>query len=226
MERIDIAFFDVDETVVDFKSMFSFLQFYLENQFAENGRRRFDNYLLRVKEQWQINIPRETINREYYAQFKGAKRSEIAKLGLAWFVSEQQRLGDNFYIKESIALIDGYQRNGIPVVFVSGSMLDIITPIAQELKVDNILATRLYEDEWGLITGEIIPPQTIGQGKAQAVAQYIIEHDINPLATIAYGDHESDFSMLATTTQGVIISADVQVIAQARAAGFSIIERK
>ncbi|MFP1821505.1 HAD family hydrolase [Lonsdalea quercina] len=223
MKKYDAAFFDFDETVVCFKTMFSFMRFYWGNMY-ENGGLRFDEYMRKVEEQWVNNIPREIINREYYENFKDEKINDVHRIIPDWIQYEKNKYAERFFVNESILLISKYNKANVSVVFVSGSMFDIISPIASELGVTNIIATRVKENN-DVFTGEILPPQTIGNGKAVAVEKYIRDNSIDINKTISYGDHYSDFPMLSATSEGFVISNDKDVLVSAKREGLGIIER-
>jgi phosphoserine phosphatase len=61
---------------------------------------------------------------------------------------------------------------GYEPVMVSGSLTEILRPIARALDIDPILATTLARSG-KRFNGRIIAPQTIGPGKAQAIAAFL-----------------------------------------------------
>lgn len=221
---IKTAFFDFDETVISFKSMFSFLKFYLSEVYQSEGEKRFDDYMNDVNHKWFINFPREEINRDYYRQFKNETKEKLLSIRDRWIVEEKKIRGDNFYIPETQELIKNYKRDNYSIVIVSGSMLDIVEPLANEIGADAVLATKMITNT-GVFTGEIVPPQTIGQGKAVAIINYMRLHNIPSDHTVAWGDHISDFPMLEIAGEGGIISNDPDVLSIARTKGFSVINR-
>ncbi|AXC69480.1 hypothetical protein DOE63_31365 [Salmonella enterica subsp. diarizonae serovar 59:z10:-] len=107
---------------------------------------------------------------------------------------------------------------GSKIVIVSGSLFELIQPIAIEVGANDILATRMTTMN-KVFTGEIIPPQTIGAGKAEAVKGIYIK--ITYLENVVlHGDHESDFDMLNSTGKGVIISKDLSLLQKAEDSDF------
>jgi HAD superfamily hydrolase (TIGR01490 family) len=216
MSEYNVAFFDVDETVVSFKTMFSFLEFYLDNS------DRFKNYMNNVRQQWVEGVDRTVINKEYYEQYNNESVSSVRNAVQSWLVMKKKELGDNFFLEPTLKLIRSYQKRGVNVVFVSGSFMEIICPIADELLVKDIIATEI-EEKQGIYTGKIIPPQTIGHGKVTAILNYLKKNNFSEKNAVAYGDHFSDFPMLAAVSSGFIISSDESVIAAAQNKGFGII---
>lgn len=222
-DEVKIAFFDFDETVISFKSMFSFLQFFLKEQYPEDGENRFRSYMNDVKNKWLNNIPREAINSDYYQQFKGESKDKLLSVRDRWILQEKGLYGNCFYIKETIKLIRRYQENNTSIVIVSGSIQDIIEPLAYEIGADAVLATKMKINN-GVYTGEFVAPQTIGQGKALAITHYMQEHEVEKQHTVAWGDHESDYPMLYAAGHGGIVSKDLQTLSAAQSKGFSVIK--
>ena len=186
------AFFDVDETVVSFKTMFKFLEFFYNEINPLEGQLIFNQYMLKIKNDWKNGRPREEINQEYY-------RNPI------------------------IDEINILKKSNTKLVFVSGSIAKLIELIARDLRVDYVLATRIREEN-GILTGEIIPPQTIGDGKAVVVEKFMKLHNVESNECIAYGDHISDFQMLSCVSDGVIVSKDKETISSAKLRGWRIID--
>lgn len=91
-----------------------------------------------------------------------------------------------------------------------------------ELGVRHILATRLEVRE-GRYTGEILPPQTIGAGKAQAVDTFLRARDCSPEWCYAYGDDVSDLPMLEAVGQPTVVSGGRKLKANARTMGWRVI---
>lgn len=218
-KNIKAAFFDCDETLISFKSMFSFLKYYLSGKYGQSGERIFNDYMSNVKAQWANNIPREIININYYKQFKNENIDDVLIYCQKWLIDEKKNAGDDFYIKETISAINQYKEMGSKIVIVSGSLSELIQPIAMEIGADDILATRMTTMN-KIFTGEIIPPQTIGSGKAEAVRKYLEKNSIPREFSISWGDHESDFDMLNSTGKGVIISNDLSLLQKAEELGF------
>lgn len=223
-KNIKVAFFDCDETLISFKSMFSFLKYYLIWKYHKSGEEIFNKYMIDVKSQWERNIPREIININYYKKFKNENIDDVLSFCKKWIIDEKKYAGDDFYIKETINAINIYKEMGCKIVIVSGSLFELIQPIAMEVGANDILATRMSTMN-KIFTGEIIPPQTIGAGKAEAVKRYLDKNSIPRECSIAWGDHESDFDMLNSTGKGVIISKDLSLLQKAEGYGFFTILR-
>ncbi len=109
------------------------------------------------------------------------------------------------------------------MVLVSGSCVDILAPIAADLSIRSVLATRLEVID-GRYTGKILPPQIIGAGKALVVEDVMKRHGARPGDAFAYGDHESDESMLASVGHPVVVSRDPHMLGRAGRCGWQTLD--
>ncbi|KZX70647.1 hypothetical protein A3712_00285 [Vibrio sp. HI00D65] len=217
------AFFDVDETVVSFKTMFKFLEFFYNEINPLEGQLIFNQYMLKIKNDWKNGRPREEINQEYYRIFSSVDSCKFQSIVEKWYEITKKLMGESFFINPIIDEINILKKSNTKLVFVSGSIAKLIELIARDLRVDYVLATRIREEN-GILTGEIIPPQTIGDGKAVVVEKFMKLHNVESNECIAYGDHISDFQMLSCVSDGVIVSKDKETISSAKLRGWRIID--
>lgn len=208
------AFFDVDETIINFKSMFSFYEYWCK----EKGLlTQYSEYTSRLKQDMQSGKRRELLNKDYYQQFTHVPLDALKKSGQEWF---QQCLNKNIFISETISELRFHQKNGITPVFVSGSMLPVLQPIADYLGVKNIICAPLIINEEGVLTGKIGTPQTIGSGKKEALLSFCDENDIRAEDCYAYGDDISDIPMLEATGHPVCVGKNIRLMDYAALKGW------
>ena len=185
------AFFDIDDTIICDKSMFSFIKQYfkslpnynLEIEFNE----RLEN-LIKNDADWSL------ANQIYYSYFKHFLISDVESVAQQWFLTHSVDK-TAFYHRNITHILRQHQQEGTECVFVSGSFRELLQPIADDLGVEHILSINLERDG-DRYTGNIIPPQTIGQGKADAIHQFLAAHGGNAKDCYAYGDDISDVPML------------------------------
>jgi len=211
------AFFDVDETLIHTKSMFDFYQFWCEKFGREDAYRRYSSKLEKNR---ASGVAREQLNREYYQQYEGQNYHDLERVALEWF---QSRSSPSFFIEHAVAALKEHQRLGHVVVFVSGSMLPILRPIAQFLNVKHILCTSLIVDQDGLVSGRIGTPQTIGEGKRNAMYTFCRQHGIELTKSSAYGDDISDLPMLKAVSDPVCVGDNPQLIQYAITHGWKVL---
>jgi len=185
------AFFDVDNTLIKIKSMFHFYKYWCDLRSALHEYHQFTNLFSHASQQ---QTSREELNRMYYRQFKGVDIEELNIAGKKWF--SQFFSDSSLLINDTIYALNEHKKNGYETVFVSGSMLPLLSPLAEKLEVDTIICTTLLHDN-GVLTGYIGSPQIIGEGKKEAVLSYLHQTGIAPDNCYSYGDDISDIPMLS-----------------------------
>lgn len=199
MQKYDYySFFDVDGTITNFKTMFSFLKFF------ENAKgQQFDF------EKSISNLSRKQINERYYQLFKGIDILELELIGLDWFKLIINTHGFNRPVLEEISF---HKKKNAGIVFVSGSFMACLKPLAQYVGATHILCTQQIAVN-GILTGNINWPQTIGEGKVSAIENFCInssdEIDLN--LCHAYGDHITDIFMLEMIGFPCVIKGDPEL---------------
>jgi HAD superfamily hydrolase (TIGR01490 family) len=186
------AFFDVDGTLINLKSMFSFLDFLQADSFKSFLIPNFERKLAEFKVRSRSILGREDLNRAYYRILAGALESDLDSLGAAWFRSESRKA--HFYNEDALALLRERQLSG-DVVLVSGSFSSLLHPLAQELGVNTVLCAPL-EIQNGRLTGELTGAPMIGQGKAEAIQSFLRQKSAAAEPCHAFGDDISDLPML------------------------------
>lgn len=214
----EYVFFDVDDTLIALKSMLSFQSFWYQNTGDTEGQAAYEDDLRR---HWQPDACWAFLNRLYYRHYRGRDPKEVSRLGRAWF---QRMRGAHpaFYHPRPVAELREHQRAGRTVVFVSGSFPALLESIAEELQVRYVLSTRL-EVRNGVYTGELLPPQTIGEGKVRAMAQFLGERGGLAERCFAYGDDISDLAMLEAVGRPTVVRGGRALEAQAERRGWRVI---
>lgn len=218
------AFFDVDNTLLSIKSMFSFQDYYHRHcggfpaLFGPLRSARFNAGIHRYE---RTGKPREFINRKYYESFRGRSVAEVRDCARSWY-ADLRRRRDDLFIQPALMALRRHQKQGTEIVLVSGSSVEILTPLAEELDVAHMLATRV-EQEDGRYTGVIRPPQTIGRGKAEAVRAFLEAHPCDAAACFAYGDHHSDIPMLEAVGRPCVVAGDPVLEAHAAARSWPVL---
>ncbi|WP_068089146.1 HAD family hydrolase [Polycladidibacter stylochi] len=196
------AFFDVDETLVFEKTMFSILN-KLSFHFNELDAA---SLLKQLRDMRLQNIPREEVNRYFYRSLAGLKQIEVRKIAKDYI---NMRLANNghrpFLIPETVKALHDLKKNGFEPVFVSGSAIDFLFQLAQALGVRHVLATALSTDSKGCYTGKLSGDCMIGAGKANAVGKFMATHKADPALCYAFGDHISDADFISLVGHGNLV---------------------
>ncbi|ODS22785.1 hypothetical protein AB835_12190 [Candidatus Endobugula sertula] len=212
------AFFDVDDTVISMKSMFSFMDLYFEYYPNKVLQQQFNdkmNALIQNDTKWEI------ANTIYYSYFKNFSISNVNTACQKWF-SKYASDKSRFYHKNVLKRLRQHQSEGAVCVFVSGSFRELLQPIANELSVKHILSINLERKDF-MYTGNIIPPQTIGVGKARALTEFIEDKQADANQCFAYGDDISDIPMLEIVGNPIAVSGGRRLEAYANSLGWQVI---
>ncbi|MEU7278992.1 HAD-IB family hydrolase [Streptomyces sp. NPDC045431] len=211
-----IAFSDVDETLIDVKSMFRFLEFHLDRRGEPAGT--YDRLVGELREAVRRGAPRAEINRRYYRLYAGEDARTLAASGRAWFAYEQETRPGGLFIPAVERSLAGHRAAGDTVVLVSGSFFACLDPVAAHVGADRAIGTRPLIRR-GRLTGEVLFP-LIGaaKGRVAHAAAAVLGADLADCT--AYGDHISDLDLLAAVGHPVAVGDDPDLAAHADRAGW------
>ncbi|MFE2586849.1 HAD family hydrolase, partial [Streptomyces sp. NPDC059378] len=212
---VRIAFFDVDETLIDIKSMFSFLEFHL----ADPDRYRAAESELTSAA--RAGVPREETNRTYYRNYTGMEQAAVAESGRRWFARERRR--EDFLHREAVRELRRLRAEGYRVALVSGSFRACLDPIAEQLGAEHVLCSD-PEVVAGRYTGEVRAAM-IGEAKATAARALMARSGARPEDCVAYGDHASDLPLLTCVGRAGIVGDDPVLAAHADRLGWTRLPR-
>jgi HAD superfamily hydrolase (TIGR01490 family) len=204
------AFFDVDDTLISIKSMFSFLD-YLQQTCGAT-----DPILYKRCEQIRHHkktsgLRREELNQHYYEVLSGLRVDQVTRLGRDWYASVATKKG--FFFEEMVNTLIDHIAKGHDVVLVSGSFSALLEPIAQDLKVTTTIGADL-EVKDGCYTGKLTREPNIGQGKANRIREYAECHNISLTESYAYADDVSDQQMLSCVGNPCLVNPKDDFIKQ------------
>ncbi|MFI9205646.1 HAD family hydrolase [Streptomyces sp. NPDC053048] len=210
-----VAFFDVDETLISGKSMWSFWNHWVVTT-TEGPVERDPVELLPDLSR----LTRADANRAYYRLFAGVSADRLGEAGRSWYAEYRSR--PDAAVITTLLELRRHQRRGDRVVLVSGSFSACLTPVAEDLGADLVLCTRQLTDPEGVLTGEVLRP-VIGEGKAAAVAATLADWAVAPGDCFAYGDHSSDLPMLSAVGHPVVVGGDPVLVEHARRPGWRVL---
>lgn len=207
------AFFDVDDTLINIKTMFSFLDYLRSDKELVNNC-DFVHYELELNKLIAVSSSREEINKFYYKAFKGINVSDLRKEVNHWY--DKVIAKKNIFNESVVKYLKWHQSLGHKVVLVSGSCEALLEPIAKQLKVSTMLVTTL-EVKNHKYTGELLGSPSIGMGKVERVKKFAIDHKISLASSYAYGDDISDAPMLMSVGNARLVNPTSQMIEVLRA---------
>ncbi|MFF2040928.1 HAD family hydrolase [Kitasatospora sp. NPDC058170] len=207
-----LVFTDVDETLINCRSMFDFLDYYMTGRHGATGTARARQIRESLLEQGSRGIPREETNRTYFQAWAGEQAEDVARWGERWFA--ERSANGSFYLTSTREALIRHQADGAAIALVSGSLPALLDPIARDIRADHVLCTRPEECD-GELTGRILGDPVVGSGKAAAVHSTITRYPhLNPAECYAYGDHISDLPMLSAVGHPVVVGSNPDLLAR------------
>jgi putative phosphoserine phosphatase / 1-acylglycerol-3-phosphate O-acyltransferase len=115
-------------------------------------------------------------------------------------------------------IMDEHRLAGRPVVLATTSPFDMVKPFADELGLDDVIATRYGRTEEGLYDGSIVGNFVWGPGKLSAVRKWAEEHDVDLKESWFYSDSIYDTPLLAAVGHPNVVNPDprMRVLAMVR----------
>ncbi len=109
--------------------------------------------------------------------------------------------------RRAIERINLHKNEGHVVVLLSGTLDILARPLAEYLKVENVIASSI-ENINGYYTGKVIPPLPYSTGKRDILFTLVKEMDIHLEESFAYGDSISDKFILESVGYPHAINPD------------------
>lgn len=122
---------------------------------------------------------------------RGLPEDEFEKIGRRLF---EESLSSRIH-PEARAIVDAHRARGHTVAVVSSATRYQVDPVARELGIEHVLASRL-EVRDGLLTGEITSPSCYGEGKAIAARSLAEKIPIDFERSYFYTDSDEDLPLL------------------------------
>jgi len=123
---------------------------------------------------------------------RGMPEREFAEIGQHLFA---ESLALQIF-PEARAIVEAHRRRGHTLSVVSSATPYQVAPIALELGIERVLATRLEVDGDGRLTGEVERPPCYGEGKAIAARKLAGEVGLDLTQSYFYSDSHEDLPLL------------------------------
>jgi putative phosphoserine phosphatase / 1-acylglycerol-3-phosphate O-acyltransferase len=105
-------------------------------------------------------------------------------------------------------IMDEHRAAGRPVVLATTTPFDMVKPFADELGLDDVIATRYGRDEEGRYDGSIVDGFVWGTGKLSAVRRWAAEAGVDLRASWAYSDSIYDVPLLSAVGNPTAVNPD------------------
>ena len=197
------AFSDLDKTIIATSSAFAF------------GREFMHNGLITTSEALQMSLAKATyMIAGQSSEQMDATRDQLASLVAGWSVEQVRTIASETMhnvvtpaiYAEARELIAFHRNAGHDVIIISASASHLVDLIAEELGIDQVVATEL-EVEDGRFTGEILF-YCKGDAKAQAITDLAAENNYDLSVSYAYSDSATDIPMLQAVGNPIAVNPD------------------
>jgi HAD superfamily hydrolase (TIGR01490 family) len=221
-EKIEAAFFDVDNTILRGSSSFLFGKAAFKRKFF--SRRDFWNFA------WH--------QARFIARGESAKTmNEIKDRALGLIANHHAKeltdLTDEVYDDyispklwpETVRLAQEHIAAGREVWLITATPLEIAEAIAHRLGLTGGLGT-VVEQKDGILTGKLVGKPLHGKAKYKAMKHLAKERNISLKRSYAYSDSHNDLPMLTHVGHPVCVNPDKILKTHAQAAGWKILDFK
>ena len=197
------AFFDLDKTIIATSSAFAF-----GKEFMHNG-------LITPTEALQLSLAKTSFMMAgQSSQQMDATRDQLAKMITGWSVDEVEAIAQQTIhtvltpaiYSEARELITYHQAAGHEVIIISASARPLVQLIADELGVDQVVATELAAED-GKFTGEVLY-YCKGPAKAESLDRLAESGRYDLSRSFAYSDSATDIPMLEKVGNPVAVNPD------------------
>ncbi len=213
------AFFDLDKTVIAKSSALAF------------GRPFYRDGLITRRDMVKAAYAQLVFRLGGADEAQMARiRDHVAALCRGWRIEQVSQIVNetlheliNPYVyAEAAALIDEHRLAGRDVVVVSTSGEEMVRPIAAQLGIDDVIATRMVVDD-GRYTGEVAF-YAAGSTKADAARMLAKDRDYDLSSSYAYSDSVSDIPLLEAVGHPTAVNPDRGLRRTAAERGWPVLE--
>lgn len=217
---MNLALFDLDNTLIAGDSDFQWAQFLIE-------KKALDREL------------HETKNIEFYEQYKAGTLDiheflDFQLKPLARHSRSQLETWRTEFVQKRIVpiiapgarpLIERHQLDGDLCIIVTATNSFVTAPIAQLLGIDHLIATE-PEQKKGEFTGKVTGTPSFREGKIERLEQWLDIHNLTWLSFLRswfYSDSLNDLPLLCKVTHPVAVDPDATLKSHAEKNDWSII---
>ena len=215
--KTDIAFFDLDRTIISENSGKILIQ-HAYRKGLISKRYVLWGFYLSLLYKFKLKDP-VIIIKTITRWLRGTEEVALNELAAEIF---------NSYLKKSIRpeieeRIRFHKQNGTDVVILSSSVYPVCKAVADYLSMDGIICTHL-ETERGIFTGRPSGEFCFNEEKVIRLSAYCEKNNTSPDSTWYYGDSIADLNALCIVGKPVCVNPDKELLKEAWKRGWEIIK--
>jgi len=160
---------------------------------------------------------RESLITDCFQLLAGQSWTQLVAWGQEWY----ERAGRSLLIREAVERLTEHRRRGDTIVFVSGSWLPCLLPVARDLGAEHVYCCEV-EVANGLLTGETLTIM-VADAKAEAVRSFAARHEVDLSTCYGYGDDVTDTAMLSLLGHPVAVNPTAALAEAAHTNGWELL---
>ncbi len=125
-------------------------------------------------------------------------------------------------LPQAIALIDDHRQKGHELLIITATNRFITEPIANEFKIDNLIACEPEEIN-GQYTGKVSGTPSYGEGKVIRLNDWLDNQEQKLEESWFYSDSHNDIPLLKEVNHAIAVDADDTLIAEAENQNWPVI---
>lgn len=208
-----VAFFDVDDTLMRGFTIASYVHF-VKGELEDDD---LVTAMLELERLAPTYPDRQTLVTDFFGLVAGQSWAQLSAWGRQWY----EHVGRGLLVPEVVERLAEHRRRGDMIVFVSGSWLPCLLPVALDLGVEYVYCCDI-EVAAGVVTGKTLTVM-VGAEKADTVRDFAARHQIDLTACYAYGDDVSDAEMLSLVGHPVAVHPSPALAEMAAASGWEVL---
>jgi HAD superfamily hydrolase (TIGR01490 family) len=143
---------------------------------------------------------------------EGEREESLAAFCQTWFEEDVLRE----ISRSARRILELHRQRGDVLVLLTASLYYTARPVAEHLGIAHVLSTKLEVDGGGRLTGRLVHPPCVGEGKVHWAERFAEEHDLDLGSSTFYSDSIDDMPMLLRVGHPVIVNPDFRLARLAR----------
>jgi HAD superfamily hydrolase (TIGR01490 family) len=212
----EIAFFDMDHTVLAVDCEQTWKNLLVDQGICPEEERALSQHYIDLHAVGEM--PRLEYQQFMLRDFVNQVPEELERLARENFAKYVR----HEVYPDALKAIERYRDLGIPTVLLSGSNRVLIQPVAEYLRVEDVICTELETRE-GIFTGRIDGLYRIQENKVSGAIDWCRAKNTHPLRVAFYGDSMSDLPMFEIVGQPFVVNPSERLTAIAKEHGWDIL---